>query len=296
MIGSDVAGYIDQVGENVPEGKWSVGGRVAGLLQGGTQTPLPPLTREGMNYDIPGFLPATSANARPGGFAAYAILDADLAIRIPDDISFDEAATVPLCGLTAAQALFDRLRLPPPFDFSESQFKPSEDNAKPTLLIYSASTSLGLFTLELARLLRTPSGSPYNIIATASPKHHGKLKALGAHAVYDYNDAAWAEKVKAEWPHGIDYAVDCISEGPTTGTISQLFNTRPNVEKRIAVIRAVAWDKEGVRSDVNPMYGAVWEGLGHEIVYNGTYLLVLTLSLESSWPAWSYRSTNILNY
>lgn len=36
VIGSDVAGYVDQVGQDVPEGRWKVGDRAAGLLQGGT--------------------------------------------------------------------------------------------------------------------------------------------------------------------------------------------------------------------------------------------------------------------
>jgi NADPH:quinone reductase-like Zn-dependent oxidoreductase len=40
---------------------------------------------------------------RPGGFAEYAILEQDLAIHVPAGVSFDEAATVPLCALTAAQ-------------------------------------------------------------------------------------------------------------------------------------------------------------------------------------------------
>lgn len=47
--------------------------------------------------------PATSANLRPGGFAEFAILEADLAIHIPVAVSFEQAATLPLCSLTAAQ-------------------------------------------------------------------------------------------------------------------------------------------------------------------------------------------------
>lgn len=48
---------------------------------------------------------ATSGNkiASPGGFAEYAILESDLAFRIPENVTFDEAATFPLCSLTAAQ-------------------------------------------------------------------------------------------------------------------------------------------------------------------------------------------------
>ena len=50
-------------------------------------------------------LSAPSGNkiASPGGFAEYAILESDLAFRIPENVSFDEAATFPLCSLTAAQ-------------------------------------------------------------------------------------------------------------------------------------------------------------------------------------------------
>ena len=46
---------------------------------------------------------ATSGNSRPGGFAEYAILEQDLAIRIPSAVSMEDAATFPLCSLTAAQ-------------------------------------------------------------------------------------------------------------------------------------------------------------------------------------------------
>jgi hypothetical protein len=46
---------------------------------------------------------ATSGNLRPGGFAEYAILEQDLAIRIPAAVPLEDAATLPLCSLTAAQ-------------------------------------------------------------------------------------------------------------------------------------------------------------------------------------------------
>ncbi len=48
---------------------------------------------------------ATSGNIRPGGFAEYAVLEADLAIRIPSSVSYDQAATLPLGSLTAAQVM-----------------------------------------------------------------------------------------------------------------------------------------------------------------------------------------------
>ncbi|KAJ2912866.1 hypothetical protein MD484_g7553, partial [Candolleomyces efflorescens] len=200
VVGSDVAGIIDEVGDAVT--RWKIGDRVAGLLQG-----------------------ATSANPRPGGFATYATLEEDLAIRIPDDVSLDEASTVPLCALTAAQALFIRLEIPAPFPTVPAiTFPRLTTPSRPTILIYSGATSLGLFCIQLAKLVRTSTGEPYRVIATSSPKNFDKLRKLGADRVYDYRDPAWPEQVKKYLDGGgIDYAVDCISEGDTTGIISELF-------------------------------------------------------------------------
>jgi len=241
VVGSDVAGTVDKLGKNVTE--WAVGDKVAGLLQG-----------------------ATSGNSRPGGFAEYAILESDLVIRIPSGISFDEAATFPLCSLTAAQALFIRLEITPPF-VSPFKFRPTALDS-PAILVYSGATSVGLFAIELAKTLRTPSGKPYRIFATASPKNHTKLLSLGVEAVFDYRSPTWPEEAR-EASGGISYAVDCISEDNSTAHISQTFVEGGG---KIAVIRKAAWNREGVRSDVTPLYGAVWVGLGHEIMYNGEIL------------------------
>jgi NADPH:quinone reductase-like Zn-dependent oxidoreductase len=150
---------------------------------------------------------------------------------------------------------------------------PESSPRKPTILVYSASTSLGLFAVQLARLI-TP---PLNVIATASPTNHALLLSLGADSVFDYRSPTWVDDVKKASGGGIDYAVDCISEDGTTGFVSQCFvegeSAAPGGEKRIAVIRKSAWDKNLVRKDVSPLYGAAWVGLGHEIVYNGTVTL-----------------------
>ncbi|KAF8954833.1 chaperonin 10-like protein [Flammula alnicola] len=237
VVGSDIAGVVDKVGDVVTE--WHVGDRVAGLLQG-----------------------ATSGNPRPGGFAEYAILEEDLAIRIPTGISFEDAATFPLGSLTAAQALFIRLEINAPFP---SPFKfESTVNDSPAILIYSAATSIGLFAIGLVRLLRTPTGKPYRIFATASPKNHAKLLALGVDAVYDYRSPTWPEDIRKA-TGGVSYAFDCISEDSSAALISQTFVDEGG---KIAVIRQSAWNKEGVREGVVPLYGAAWSGLGHEIAYN----------------------------
>ncbi|KAK0447372.1 zinc-binding oxidoreductase [Desarmillaria tabescens] len=237
VVGSDIAGIVDKVGSEVTQ--WHVGDRIAGLLQG-----------------------ATSGNVRPGGFAEYAILEADLAIRIPSSVSYDQAATLPLGSLTAAQALFIRLGInapfPSPFSF------PPEANSSPSILIYSAATSIGLYAVELIKLLQSAGRQTHRVFATASPKNHVKLLSLGVEAVFDYRSLAWIDDVRKA-SGGITHAFDCISEDDTTAHISQTFREGGGT---IAVIRKAAWNKDGVRPDVTPLYSAAWSGLGHEILYN----------------------------
>lgn len=237
VVGSDIAGIVDKVGSEATQ--WRAGDRVAGLLQG-----------------------ATSGNIRPGGFAEYAVLEADLAIRIPSSVSYDQAATLPLGSLTAAQALFIRLGInapfPSPFSF------PPETVSSPSILIYSAATSIGLYAIELIKLLHSAGRQTYRVFATASPKNHAKLLSLGVEAVFDYRSLTWIDDVRSA-SGGITHAFDCISEDDTTAHISQTFREGGGT---IAVIRKTAWKKDGVRANVTPLYSAAWSGLGHEILYN----------------------------
>jgi len=135
-------------------------------------------------------------------------------------------------------------------------------------LPYSSTPSVGLFAISLAKLLRTPSGKPYRVFATVSPKNNEKLLALGVEAVYDYLTPTWPEDLRKA-SGGISYAVDCISEDESTANISRAF---VEAGGKIAVIRKAAWNKEGVRDRVVPLYGAAWSGLGHEIIYNNEIL------------------------
>lgn len=251
VVGSDIAGIVDKVGSEATQ--WCAGDRVAGLLQG-----------------------ATSGNIRPGGFAEYAILEADLAIRIPSSVSYDQAATLPLGSLTAAQALFIRLGInapfPSPFSF------PPEAASSPSILIYSAATSIGLYAIELIKLLHSAGRQTYRVFATASPKNHAKLLSLGVEAVFDYRSPTWIDDVRSA-SGGITYAFDCISEDDTTAHISQTFREGGGV---IAVIRKTAWKKDGIRANVTPLYSAAWSGLGHEILYNDE-----TLPASPEWRAFT---------
>src|SRR6202022_2648875 len=118
------------------------------------------------------------------------------------------------------QALFVRLRMPSPFSnpFQHSALS-SLPSKIPTLLVYSASTSLGLFAVQIAKLVEPP----IRVLATASTSNHSLLRSLGADSVFDYRSPNWIEDVKEASAGGIDFALDCISEDKSTGMISQCF-------------------------------------------------------------------------
>ena len=71
-------------------------------------------------------------------------------------MTLEQASTISLCALTAAQAVFLRLGLaPPPFDIPLSatiQSSTATNTSQPLhVLIYGASTSVGLYAAQLIR-------------------------------------------------------------------------------------------------------------------------------------------------
>jgi len=111
-------------------------------------------------------------------YQQYAVAVDDYTAKIPPNLDFDQAATVPLGFDTAAVGLYsDQLGAgltPPWVEGGQGKY------ASKPILIMGGSSSVGLYAIQLARL----SGfSP--IITTASPAHQDELKALGATNVID---------------------------------------------------------------------------------------------------------------
>lgn len=169
ILGCDFAGTI----ENANGSHWQTGQRVAGFVQG------------------------ASANPLRGVFAEYVVIEASLVFSIPDSISYQEAAVLPLAYGTAVQALFQRLSLPEPIKPAQSAFP---------VLIYGGTTSVGVYAIQLAKK------AGLFVIATGSKKNNEFLKALGADATIDYNDADWPEQVRKLTNDGLEHAFDCIAE------------------------------------------------------------------------------------
>jgi len=248
VVGSDFSGVVTRLNPDVLS-HVSVGDRVAGFLQG-----------------------ASSVNFRPGAFAEYVAVPCDLVWKIPESMSFEEASGLSLCGLTAAMALFgqDRLGVNAPWNMQAEpgELEESTKEKKRTLLIYGASTSVGIYAAQLLQHTK----EKFKLIGTASPKHFQWLREqpYAFDHLIDYR-SNWVEEIwRFTNGEGLDLAFDCVSEGMTVEMVSNLIKT----QGRLAVVRSLqggAW-ASAEALPVQPSYGAVWEGLGEDVLYKGMHL------------------------
>jgi NADPH:quinone reductase-like Zn-dependent oxidoreductase len=151
IVGSDLAGVVVEVGSLVT--RFRVGDRVLGYAAGSDKR---------------------RNRAAEGAFQDYAVVLAHMAAPIPDTMSFEQAAVLPLGLSTAACGLFQR-------DFLAMN-APSAAPAQTSqaLLVWGGSTSVGANAIQLA------VAAGYDVVTTASPHNFGYVRALGAFAAFDY--------------------------------------------------------------------------------------------------------------
>jgi len=120
-----------------------------------------------------------------GGFQLYPTLIGATTSLIPNDISYAEAAVLPLSISTAAAGLFMNATLGLKYPKIGKSFDHSVfDSGKgiPTLLLWGGSSSVGASVIQLA----TAAG--YAVLTTASPSNFKLCKDLGAAYVVDYHN------------------------------------------------------------------------------------------------------------
>lgn len=130
IFGADMAGVVEAVGKNVT--KFKVGDEVFG---------------SGM-----------------GAFAEYACLGEKTTAHKPSNLTFEQAASVPIAGLTALQALRDKGQL------QQGQ----------NVLINGASGGVGTFAVQIAKALGV------HVTGVCSGKNVEMVRSIGADEVIDY--------------------------------------------------------------------------------------------------------------
>nr|WP_233515744.1 MULTISPECIES: NADP-dependent oxidoreductase [Nocardiopsis] len=158
--GWDVAGVVEAVGFDA--GEYAVGDEVYGYLR--------------------------KDWAKNGTYAELVSASVRLIAPKPAALSWQEAAGVPLAGLTALQSL-----------------KRVSVGSGDTVLVHAAAGGVGAFAVQMAVALGA------RVIGTASERNHDHLRALGAEPV-TYGDGL-TERVRALAPEGVDAVLDFVGGG-----------------------------------------------------------------------------------
>lgn len=172
LVGCDYSGVVEAVGKDVKK-KFAKGDRVCGFAHGGN-----------------------AVQPEDGTFAEYIAVKGDLQWKIPEAMSFQEAATLGVGISTVGQALYQSLKLALPTE-------PIKDNTP--ILIYGGSTATGTLAIQFAKL------SGYKVLTTCSPRNFDLVRSLGADEVYDYKDANAAAEIRKATDNKLKLVFDCIS-------------------------------------------------------------------------------------
>lgn len=201
ILGLEIAGVVVEKGSKVF--KWKTGDKVFGLIPG-------------------------------GGYAQYAVINEEMAMRIPDKLSFEEAAAIPEAFLTSYQAIVWLAEL----------------KAGEFILIHAAASGVGTAAIQLAREIGA------KIIITASAEKHFICKELGADVLIDYKSQNFKDVVlNATNNYGVDVIIDFIGANYFNNNIESLtrdgrlillatlsggkvneFNVRQILTKRLKII------------------------------------------------------------
>ncbi|APX71474.1 NADP-dependent oxidoreductase [Companilactobacillus allii] len=143
ILGWDVAGVITRTGRKVKEFK--TGDKVLAR---------PDLTNRGT-------------------YAEYTAVKEDKLALLPENVSYEEAAALPLAGMTAWQGVYDYLEV-----------KPGQK-----VLMQGGAGGVGIIAIQLLKHIGA------HVYTTASAKNEEFLKSLGAERVIDYHDTDFSKEL-----------------------------------------------------------------------------------------------------
>ena len=141
VLGADLAGVVEEVGPDVT--RFRRGDEVFGMVDGG----------------VPG-----KELLDLGSFAEFVRVSEDSVVPKPSNLSFQEAAAIPLAGLTAISALRDQ----------------GQVRAGQKVLINGASGGVGPFAVQISKTLGA------EVAGVCSTRNVEMVRSLGADRVFDY--------------------------------------------------------------------------------------------------------------
>jgi NADPH2:quinone reductase len=136
-----------------------------------------------------------------GGFAEFAVARESMVIGLPESLSLEAGATLPVVWPTAWIALHDRARLAP----GES------------VLVHAGASGVGIAAVQLAKI----AGARVAATAGAEPKL-ALAREAGAQAVFDYRDEGWPDAARAFAAEGFDVVLDPVGGDVTDASVRLL--------------------------------------------------------------------------
>ncbi|HYN86608.1 MAG TPA: zinc-binding dehydrogenase [Pyrinomonadaceae bacterium] len=196
VLGNDVAGVVREAGELV---SWVRAGDEV-LLQPGVSCGHCRECLRGADNLCPEY--QILGSARAGGYAELVAAPAANVVPKPRDLSWEEAAAVPLVTLTAWHMLVTRARV-----------RPGED-----VLVHAAGSGVGSVGIQVAKLLGA------RVIATASTEEkRARALALGADEAVDYTREDWPKEVRRlTGKKGVEVVFEHTGAETWAGSISAL--------------------------------------------------------------------------
>ena len=157
ILGLEMAGEVVDIGA-VCAG-WALGDRVCALLPG-------------------------------GGYAELVSIPAGLAMRVPENLTFEEATAIPEVFLTAYQNLFNVARLAP----------------RETVLVHAGASGVGTAAIQLVR-----EAGATSLVTAGSREKIDRCLALGARAGWNYKEGAFPPWVaQMTGGEGVDIVLDFV--------------------------------------------------------------------------------------
>lgn len=164
-LGLEVAGIIAEIGENVS--RWKVGDKVCALIKN-------------------------------GGYAEYALAEADHCLPVPTGMSFEKTACLPETTMTVWSNVFQRMHL-----------KTGEN-----FLVHGGTSGIGVTAIQLAKAFGVQA------FATAGSDQKCRFcEELGAVRCVNYKTQDFLEELK---PYGMDVILDYVGGDYTAKNIRLL--------------------------------------------------------------------------
>ena len=161
IIGSDLSGVVDEVGPGVTE------------FQNGDEV-----------FGVPG-RPFMGA----GSFAEFTVATVGSLAAKPQSLDHEEAATLPIAGVTALQAV------------DSAELKEGD-----VVLVVGAAGGVGGFVVQLAK------AAGAHVIGVARGANADYIRGLGAAYTIDYSAADVVDEVNSAYPDGIAAIIDSVSD------------------------------------------------------------------------------------